>query len=156
MGGTVGALIGQASGVAAFISVILGAAYIRSQNRKNNADAAAREAEARKSGNEGGKFDAEAHKLGVEGEVAMSGTAIEWARDYRAEAKEAKAEAKQASADVRTAVQRADELQRDFDNCLESLNDLRREFDQLLERIAACPAGTICPVADSLTSRHRH
>lgn len=73
------------------------------------------------------------------------------ANEAETEAKAAKAEAASAYTEARAATQRAEELQRDRDRDRAALDDLRREFEVLLDRIAACPAGRVCPVADFLT-----
>lgn len=99
------------------------------------------------------KTGSEAWKVDAEGQVAISGTTLAWAERADARAEKAETEARAARVEAREAYARADDLRRDRDHDREALNDLRREFDALLGRIASCPAGTVCPVADSLTRR---
>lgn len=73
------------------------------------------------------------------------------ADEAEAEAKAAKTEAERATAAARAAGVRAEELQHDLNRDREALGDLRNEFDTLLAKIASCPAGYVCPIADSLT-----
>jgi hypothetical protein len=105
-----------------------------------------RAAEARKYGAEAGKTDAE-------GQVAISGTTLEWARDFRLEATAARERAATAETQAREANARADQCARDRDNDRERLADLETQLTSLLARIQGCGAGSTCPVAVSLRPR---
>jgi chromosome segregation ATPase len=102
-----------------------------------------RAAEAKKLGNEAGKADAE-------GQVALSGTTLAWARDFREEAAAARERAATAEAQAREANARADQCARDRDNDRERIGDLESQMASLLARIQGCGAGSTCPVAQSL------
>lgn len=88
-----------------------------------------RAAEARKVVQEGGKLDAE-------GQVLISGQTLEWARDFRQEAKEARDRATHAEVEAREANARADQCARDRDDDRERIEDLERAVDALTARLS--------------------
>lgn len=88
-----------------------------------------RAAEARKVVQEGGKLDAE-------GQVLISGQTLEWARDFRQEAKEARDRAQHAEIEAREANARADQCARDRDDDRERIEDLERAVSALTARLS--------------------
>lgn len=93
------------------------------------------------------RIGAEANKLGIDGQVQISGATLEWARDFRKEAQDAKAEAAKAALEARAATAQADACSRDNANLHEEIKDLRTKQDELLRMIRdSCAQPPLCQV----------
>lgn len=136
-------LISQAAGVTAFIGTTIGAIVMW-----------------RKFRNEDRRTGAEADKIGAEGQVAISGTTLQWAQraDQRAEKAEARVDAvedelTEARKEAEQTRAEATRLSARVESLSAAHDSLEARYNQLLESIASCKGGAstgYCPVAESL------